>query len=246
MKKGFITVFLFVSLFFFYSNGVKADTYNFELDSTNFDLINEDFFLARELAIEFVNNPDNGYENYSIFYSFSRNVYYISFNNNWPGIIVTMYDTYFNFRYSSSTDSLPTYILENNKLVFDNNYSAMTRDISIVDNKLYYYFYLDTNISYYTNSYTPNFESITLTYSNYSETFTRYPPTLYSIYLATGGGVIEDIITEEEKFLSNFYTLIIEKISLLATKFTENYIFLTVFGIFIFIFIANLIRRFFL
>lgn len=240
MKKVYTTIFLFVSLFFFYSSGVKADTYNFTIDSTNVDIINDTFLQAKEAADIVVSSGK-----YMIFYKNSK---YYRYSLTSEEIIVTFSTDNFSFSISDFNE----YYYDGTQWVW-NGYIPGTKTITLINNSSV----LDYSLFVYTpmNFIYSGDSTINITYKNYTETIDNGDtfPSLYNYYLNNSLVVPEepeepeeDTHVEEKQLLSNFYTLIIEKIVLLANSIAENYILLTVIGIFILIFLIYLIRRYLL
>lgn len=236
MKKVYIAIFLFVSLFFFYSNGVKADTYDFTISSNAFDSINNTFFEFRDLVIQHA--QENNY------------YYYISSDGaNFMAYYFADHDLNFIYNNSRITlSSLPVFyahIYSNGSI---SKYSTSSTNIIIRTSTYYFY---DTNYLEFKYS---DIEEVNINYGSCSYTLTDGGKvrTLYDFYLASQNSctfadeVVEDIHKEEKEVLSNFYNLIFEKINLLANSIINNYIYLTVIGIFILIFLIYLIRRYFI
>ena len=66
--------------------------------------------------------------------------------------------------------------------------------------------------------------------------------TIYDLYLENGG-IIPNPHQEEIDILESFYTVVIDRLGYLAKEMSSNYIYLSIFAIFVFIFVIELIRR---
>ena len=56
-------------------------------------------------------------------------------------------------------------------------------------------------------------------------------------------GSSEEIVVDNTPLLTSFYSTVIDRVSFLAEEISDNYIYLSIFGIFILIFFIELIRR---
>lgn len=243
MKKLYIMFALILSSFFFYSSGVKANTYDFIFNETDFDYLNDTFYKVREFAIDYANNNDCYY------YINHNTVYYLitffkpssitEFNISSTSFGYRIYpfvdEFIYKYRYDSSSQ---TFISQAKISSYDN------LSFKISNSELLYTSFLDSNYDFYLNNNVINFSYKDI---NYIIDSTNPLPTLYEIYLNKDPSDVEDDIHKEEKnVLSNFYSLIFEKIDLLANSILSNYIYLTIIVIFILIFLIELIRRYLL
>lgn len=240
MKKVYLMLALFVTSFFFFSiNEVSAATYTYELTEEKMAYINDDFFKLREQVIEYV--ATNNLEGYLI-YQLGLKVSAFVFNSG--------YTLYVNNMYASNKVMLPLTYGNYTSINLDSNgnlsvgstvtYSSTMNILSssiVLDN------YLDTDLPLtYHNSdiYEINYNGKTYTISKESTV-----PTMYQIYL--DNQVPEepvDKFLEEKEVMNNFYSTIFAKIGELAVVFANNFTFLFIFGMFILIFVIEIIRRF--
>lgn len=235
MKKVLLFTILFLSSFFFFNlKDVNAAPIYKTLKDDNFSLINEDFIKFRNQVIEFCGDL----KKYVIYYdsnnykavigeenSFSDSYYYGLNQDGW---------TYFN-----NTD---IYIYQDKTLTFVSSITSQTSIYFYISSKLVF---LDTNI--------PSFpvksaHYIVIQYENDIANTTEYlynsTASLYSIYLKHFPPLEpEDPYEEEKILLSSFYVCVIEKISYLTNVFVTNYVFLTILGVFILIYVIVLFRR---
>lgn len=238
MRKLLIILTMIVSSFFFYSSNAFAATYNFTINESDIDFINDDFFTIRNLALDYV--KENG--GYYVIWITSDNIYYVHFFSSFS-------DKYYyilnkSFRTWVTTDSSFRYELKNNELtskISETNSSTASSFDS--NNVLEQYVFLDSNLDFYAKT---TDLIIFLSYKDNIYSLNDSTPllSLYDIYLdINGGGEVPDIHTEEKEILSNFYILVIDKINYLATIIINNYIYLSVIGVFIFIFVIELVFR---
>lgn len=240
MKKLYITFTLILSSFFLFNYNVKADTYSFDIIDNEFNHFTEDFYKLRELAISNLNEEFN---HYIIVYNTKSNktmlrVYFfnsssyakISFSNS-QGIRLFIEG---NYKY---------YYLSGDNLIQQASGSGYNSILCRENGTTCTFLdFLDTNfnLSYSSNSF------LNISYNDllYEISLGVHVPSLYEIYLDS----IEssDPHKQEKEVLSNFYSLIFEKIDLLSNSILSNYIYLTIIVIFILIFLIQLIRRYLL
>ena len=105
-----------------------------------------------------------------------------------------------------------------------------------------YKFFMDTNYDVAT-TYNGDNSPLTIVYGDYTYSYEIYKPfpSLYEIYVKSGAGGPDH--TEEENILLNFYNLVIDRLSYLSTTFASNYVYLSIFVIFILVFVFELIIR---
>ena len=244
MKRVYLILTLFIASFFFVSlNKVSAATYTYEISESNFDYINDEFFKLREKTIE---------------YCEANNLSYIIGYNISYGKLLSHVFNFTTYNFLNQYDmpriefgiSANMYYIDNDTLksygTLGSYYTSFynKKDVSTFS----YLSFLDTNIESINNTspyFTWDFKYQDLTYTLNSGTKI---PTLYEIYLDVKGDepVVSDKFIEEKELMNNFYSTIFTKISDLATSLANNYTFLTIFGIFILIFVLELIRRYLL
>lgn len=247
MKRLFINIFMLFSSFFLFS-GVKAATLEPEIDLS---LINENFYNIKELAEEFVKNDDTYSDDFIIYY---QNALYVSFYNKDNTYVpnCSIYNSSgFKCFLNNSNKTLVRYAYNKSKNIlvksgsigYYQNYVIYKLSSSSLD-FVPLYSTLDFNFNKYNGS-----SSIIYNYKGYSSTIndtgTDKVKTLYDInyeYNIFLGN--KDLVHQDEnQKIKGFYDLCIEKIGYLATVIVGNYIYLSIFAIFILIFIFSLIKR---
>lgn len=224
MKKLFIIMTLFISSFFLFNNKVKADVTIADGDIEKY--ITEDFLVLRETAINFA--KENNYHYIFVYepnYTFHYYFYFYDKNSTYsyrylyaPRISIKNYVLYHastkdNFKYNNSSSS------------YEFNMTAsiileVSEDIYIPDS---------FNITYNDLTYTVNESNKFVTY--------------YDIYCDLNNIVEENPFEEEIEKVDNFYKIVMEKISYLASEFSNNYILLSIVGIFFIILIFEIVFR---
>lgn len=228
MKKSLvITLFLVLSSFFFISiKEVKADDpFIVDLPSDVLNSIDSEFFSVRNSVIEYANSNSLNYllfkinNNFMIY--FSKKDSFTSTGRSW-------------LENKSEVFSYASCSSENLELQFG------TRDnynITYSTNHLKYL--LDSTMSVY---YSPYEVQINYNGKSYLVNSTTKFKTIYDLYLESGGE-IPDPHKSEKQIIANFYTICINKISLLTEKIASNYIYLSMIVVLILVFIIELIRR---
>lgn len=244
MKKVYTTIILFVSLFFFCSHNANA----LVISDDTLNLINEDFFKVRELANKHCSNNSQQY--FVIRYSDSYSTYIVEFFND-PYTIEITRSNGFNFKVSVDyyTNPLNRYKYTDNNLIYLDKYSYSNYSIDNSGTGFTFYLYSNFPVINTSSSSAEIYYYSSDDYPYMVEVNSKFL-SLYEHYLNINGLTDEDlspdIHKEEKEILSNFYTLVIEKINLLANSIIENYIYLTIIGLFILIFLIYLIRRYLL
>lgn len=247
MKRLFINIFMLFSSFFLFS-GVKAATLQPEIDLS---LINEDFYNIKELAEEFVKNDDTYSDDFIIYY---QNALYVSFYNKdntyvpncsiynsggFKCLLINSNKNLVRYAYNKSKNIL----VKSGSISYNQNYVIYKLPSNSIE-FIPLYSTLDFNFKKYNGS-----SSIIYNYKGYSSTIndtgTEKVKTLYDInyeYNIFLGN--KDLVHQEEnQKIKGFYDLCIEKIGYLATVIVGNYVYLSIFAIFILIFIFSLIKR---
>lgn len=236
MRKIFIILTLIVSSFFVFNTNVKAATVEYTIKDTQYQFINDDFFKLRELVINYVNENNKYYVIYNDYYGSSLQVSifdcsYLKMSN------YNLFNSCGHTKYKLSNDKL-SLVQSGSGTSFSSQYTNLSAYFS--------YAFMDTNVedisSEDTNTYIIKYNDLT---------YTIEPgdilPTLYQIYLDENyvepEPEPEDPHLEEKEILSNFYTTVITKIGELANNVFNNYILLFSIGIFIFIFVFEIIFR---
>lgn len=246
MRKIFIILTLMVSSFFIFNTSVKADTMSYIIDEKDFNYLTDDFYKARELAIEHATANDLYYmighkattDPEILVYFFSKGTYQYELNSS----------NYIRLFMSATFD---TYKYNNGALTYYAQYGSIYKELINSDytNLFSYFMYLDTNMELHTCEETGH--TFTLTYNDFTHTFTseEHFPSLYEFKTLMENSSVEDEESDEvvgNDSLDSFYSLVIEKIKLFANSFITNDMLLFVIGIFILIFVIELIRRYLL
>lgn len=243
MKKYLFIFILIFSSFFLFSTNIKAATFNFTMsDDYSLNLIDSNFFVVKEYADNFLlSNSD--YSSYLISKRNSDFIVYFFVNNcsysmNKIETSNSRLIIFFNCNYTSKKYS-------NNSFSNFISSSSMYQYFQIISPSPYKFRY-DTFLYFYDiggNKITNGTNNILNIVSDYYTD--EVGPgddilSLYDIYLLNSSP------PDNYPILTSFYTLVISKLSLISTSFINNYIFLTIFVIFLLIFLIELIRRHFI
>ena len=244
MKRLFTIITLLVSSFFLFSiNEVRAETYTYELTENDFSYFNDDFFTFREQVIDYMES-----NNFTGYYIYGHNLTtlraFLLNSNSYPSFSNVSGSNNIFYIYCENCSDVK--FNSSGELEFVKHYTGGYKNqILNSTNGNTLGNYLDSNlspISYSNNTYIINYNNSTYTIEKGSSA-----PTLYQIYLENTTPVEpDDPYKEEKEVINNFYSTIIIKIGDLATSFASNFIFLLILGIFILIFVFELIRRRFL
>lgn len=238
MKKGFIITFIvLLSSFFFISNEVKAEEYVCSEDRMSF--INDNFLLYRQKVIDYSNS--NNYKYLIKYWEYGKKYLTIFFTSSFDSFSIDS-----RFEFNSNTINNPSSIISNIKMVeyYENelvsaDFSNLRDDTSFsvsFDNFLL----LDLSFSIY---YIGDSDPFTFTCNNKSFIFddnNKYL-SLYDLYLLDNP--LDNPHQEEIDKLESFYTVVIDRLGYLSKEMSSNYIYLSIFAIFVFIFVIELIRR---
>ena len=234
MKKLLIIITLFVSSFFLFCNKeVKAAEYTYDFSGQEQYINNDIYPLIKSKAIELlISNPDL-YNKFIICYY--SNKYYI---------------------YLFNTDVNPYIMLKDSYFIYDHGYSYTTynssdginyskKDLSYFSQKKsseYYFLYNSSLLD------VGSFDKITLKLNDYTYEVLSSEEFIFleDLYNKSLNVEQENPHQEEIDKVTNFYTMVIEKISYLAEQIANNYILLSIIGIFIVTFVFLLIFRRFL
>lgn len=248
MKRLLINTIMLFSSFFFFSN-VEAAIIEPEID---FTLLNDNFYKIKEAAENFVKEDTSYSDDFLIYYSYGYYVYFLKLNYTYiPNC--TVYDSS-NYRlrcflassgsidrffYSSTSNSF----FKSGTEAYNQNYIVYKKTSSSLD-FVFLYSTFDIDFKKYNGSI-----SVVYNYNDFSTTITDSGTdkikTLYQLNYEynTFIGNKELVHQEESNKIKSFYNLCIEKIVYLATIFADSYIYLSIFVIFILIFIFSLIKR---
>ena len=221
MKKLYMIITLFVSSFFFASYEVKASYKEItDLDISTY--ITDDFLLSHEEAVS------RGWK-YIVVYDSNTYKYFVLQNNSGNTPKYTLDNS--NLKLSGVT----WYRWSNNKfssVISNYNASFSSSSISIIDS---------SSDIFPTSSFDIVYNDIV-----YPATIDKKIITVYDVYNDLINGPSDNPHQEEIEKVDSFYTLCIDKLSYLVISIVSNYIYLSIFGIFILIMIFELIKRRFL
>ena len=220
MKK-ILLIFLF-SIFIFVENVNAEDVYVVDYNINIEEYINEDFYKLQKLAKEYA--EDNG-----LYFFIIRGTLYFTTSSE----LISKGRTWFEFTMEgfSATYNLNTEeITPNSEL----------KTIPVTQPSTFLYTLLDSSVTFY---YSPYELLINYNELSYNVDATNKVPTLYEIYNEENNIIPTNPHEKELGFLSNFYSLAINKIVEFATYISSNYISLAVVVVLVFSFIFRLILR---
>lgn len=240
MKRICLLFTLIFSLFFFSFSTVNADAFSINIESSEFDLLTDEFYQLRDLSIEYAN---------------SNNKYYIITTNPQGKMVSMMFDkdvviNIFLREFMNTKEikidfvgAYNFYSIKNDSLSSAGSGYNFSTNISGYGGYRTFFEYLDTNYNVATTFNGDENSPLTIISGDYTYTYELYKPfpSLYDIYIKSGQGKPDH--SSEENLLLKFFNLFIEKILYLSEVFSSNYIFLSIFVIFILMFVIEIIRR---
>lgn len=242
MKKMFYALALIVSSFFLFNIEVNAKEKTFTF--SNYDDLGEDFLTTREWAI---NTLGDYYKFYIITYNPNK-TYSVHFFSQFDSSNIfncgLMYSSYLSCSSSVSVSGNHS-VYTNSTLPVNGSSSMSYQSGSSISFGIVGSYILDSNINFiYTDTSSDVFNvtdgTNTISYSSSMEDKKVY--TKYEFYNKFYGG--EDHTHDSElSIIQSFYEVSISKISYLADSISSNYIYLSIFGVFILIFVFELIFR---
>lgn len=221
MKKVIVSFAIILSSFFIFYSNVGASSINININ--NFDFYNDTFLEFKSKTEEYLSSSD--YINYNIYYYQNANYYYAC---------------YFNSTMIFSTTG--TVEIKNANCTKDFTTFQIERMVTNYFGNIYYYddYLVSSN---YVKTFSDNYVYVynDFSYEIPSGTTFIYP---YDFYLKYQENIIPpDPHKEEKEVLESFYTMSINKLKYLTTAITSNYIYLSIFVVFIFVFVVGLIKR---
>ena len=245
MKKVLLSLTLFMASFFFVTlNKVNAMEYDLEFNVNDLQLINDSFFEYKEKVVNFLS--ENNLSDFIILYSQNRykaiaidNDCILKFNTQYiKAGVWYLYLVASNCSAMSYSDSSN---IEFTNTSYSENLAILANNSSYISRFVYSSNFLLSTSEIGSHVYNLNFQDKIYIY-NSSQVYS-----LYDIYLDFNKPeeepALPDKFTEEKEILNNFYSTIFTKITDLANNFANNYIFLLILGIFILIFVFELIWR---
>ena len=236
MKRLYIVLTVFLSSFLFlFTKEVKAADYTQEID---FSLINNDFISLKNQVEDFINEDTSYSDYYYIFYdSDSSYKAYVFSQYKWNFKLFTINSSGFRIDGVSymncivlTLDSSPSV----ESIVFNNFYFNSTKVL------LYTNF---ENIEFYSGEALFTLGDQSFVFNSQSED--RFFP-LYNMYMNLYGEYSPSdnpVPVDNTPILTNFYTTVIEKINYLCGVIVGNYVYMSIFVIFILIILIELIFR---
>lgn len=232
MRK-LLTAFALIISSFFFCNYVYAATYEYTITDEEISYVSsDDFEIVRDAAIEYCKENDMYYR---IGYAVNQAQYEILYYEKNDFTLTDMY--------SYGVHLYPRikrqYVYYKDGVFSDPKELSATYDRFYYNNNFYYTSYLDTNIPnlIFDFSYTDKSIILLIHYNERDYEFS-HGTTFKSLY--------EIYIEPDYTIISNFYTLVIEKICLLTELIVQNPIYLFIFVILILIFLIELTRRYLL
>lgn len=243
MKKFSIFLPLFLALFFFSLPNVRAEELSGIISTEYFDYDSDNSYTDLK---NYIDNymQQNNLSYYIIYYTMDWNNYTANFNrllanlySSSPFYRFTPYDARLNF-YSNTVPSISLEKDKNNSTVMIKNTAAFNYLNFYISDTTYgtTYMVIDTNIDFTyagSNSYTFN--------------------SSYGSYTLSNGVKLKGLVElanstppDNTPILTNFYTTVGSKIAWLGEQFMDSYIYIAIFGVFILLFLIELLRRYFL
>ena len=255
----FPSIFFFTFLLFLFVPFVNADTPVYYVDDTQFNYItNAGFLPAKQFCDDNINQST---------YKYTCYVYFLTNDNTIYAILSTVNSIpYFNNDTSNSRFITPSYsftpvpsgnyrryiykwngtemeLYNTNNSLSSTTYNISYNSSNYLEYKNLLYYVYDTSgcsIGSQCSNFTPR-SNVTFDISYGSQIYHVLPngqtkfPTLYDLYLT--------LPTDDTPLLSSFFNISIEKIQLISEYFSSNYLYLSLFCIFIFIFIIFVLKR---
>lgn len=232
MKNKIIILFVsvFSSLFLFSSN-VLANTYNYTIPTPLTNLTESNI----NNMITLINNTGMNYSYYFIKYTTDTSN---------PYTVFTIQNPYIDTDYSIKYGNCRQYVFSNDFSTltqatrnFNCGYAYMGSYISLLPQfaNTNYIIYSNFNFNY------PNSDS-TFNYTYIDKTFSQ--PSTDNLKFYTIADIREWYYTDPHKTLTDFVSLVIDRLNYITEYFSSNYIYLSIFVIFLFYFSILLVRRF--
>lgn len=241
MKK--FLYFILLALPLFLCPPVYADTYDFNILLSNNDYINEDFLYFRDKVINYPTVLNNN-KHYLIYFTSNE---YRAYLIDTCDISTSLYRRntslpyQIELNYSSSSSFYYWRLVNDNLAYYNTSYTRFFLALPPITTSFNYRYesFLDSDCDI---TYTGDAD-FNVVYENYSFTLTNGDklPSLYEIYNSAN-----NVVSDNYPILTTFYTTVSEKIILFVNSLLDNYIYLFIFGIFILIFLIELIRRYLL
>lgn len=239
MKKVYLILTLFITSFFFISvTEVKANTYAYTVNETELTYLEKENFLTlRDLTIQ---HCEANNLKYIIGCSASSCYSHVFTQDKVPtiGFVINGNMKFPKLNYKTVT----IYYLKSNKFTEWTYGLTYNYFVKSGESALTYESYIDTNVENFafgTHEY-----DITVGDYTYHVGVGEHFPSLYELNESMKEP--PDKFIDDKEVINNFYTTVIEKINTLSEIILNNYVFLLIIGIFILIFVLELIMRRFL
>lgn len=259
MKKKLYHLIPFFVLLFSFLPLVKADTPVYYVDNSQFNYItNSGFLPAKQFCDNNINRSNYKYTCY-VYFNTNDNTIYVSltsvnsipyFNNDTsnsrfitPSYSFTPVSSGNYRRYIYKWNGSEMELYNTNNTLSSTTYSISYNSSNYLEYKNLLYFVYDSSgcsLGSQCSNYTPR-SNVTIDISYGSQIYHVLPnaqtkfPTLYDLYLT--------IPTDDTPLLTSFFNLTIEKLQLITEYFSSNYIYLSIFVIFIIVSIILIIKR---
>ena len=240
LRRSIFLPFILTSFFLLLPN-VKAEEISGVISTEHFDYNSDNSYTDLKNYIDdYMQQNDLSY--YIIYYDSNIYTGAVNFNN----IIAKVYDSLPSYTftdygnrlllYSSTTPFKSFHKEKNNSIIYQFSNTAFNNINFWFNTDGITYRLIDTNIDFvYTGSYSYIFNS----------SFGSY--TLSNNVNLKGLLEISNLTpSDNTPILTEFYSVVGSKIGWLGEQFMDSYIYIAIFGVFIFIFLIELIRRYFL
>lgn len=239
---------LFLTSFFLFSFNVNADTYSFNISSDDINFLKDNLSTMVSTADNFISSDPDLSHDYFIVYLWSNYYLFVKPSTNNSYVVA----------YIGSTNNGPFTINANAyygkfssdfKEITDFNKSSLGALKAIYSKAKYFYstydIYFSTNTG---NIYSFNYLDFSFLVNDSTN---DYLPSLYNLYRTWYSDDILPSFSPPEPedntpILTNFYTTVGNKVGELAVNMSDNYVYLAIIGVFILIFLIELIRRYLL
>ena len=242
MKKFSIFLPVLVASFFLLLPNVRAEEYTYTIPDNVISFMEDNLSIMKSTVENYINNNSDIYDNvyivdyfsgnsnlkYSVFIfkkNYNINNIFLRYNSNWGFMLwesnqcdwVKLSNDFSSISYYNSCDNFIAGVYTNHYFIFSN-----------ID-----LYYENSN-----NTFIYNFKDIQFSepISNNLKFSTIYD--MYDVYYGEP--------PDNTPILTTFYSTVGSKIGWLGEQIMDSYVYIAIFGVFIFIFIIEFIRRYFL
>lgn len=224
---------VFVVILLFLSSTVSADIK--PISQTSINYIDTNFYTAYEVV---VNYSTSNNLHYAMFIDVSNNRYVITFFSSYDGFLMRNMNSYIQYRLDGTYQERYITIGSNNITGGGSSCCMYTFNAITYSNDEVNYYFLASDISP-----TLKFGAFSTTFNNNSVNVsidTNFP-SLYSLYQLYPP--IPPTPPDNYPLLTNFYSLVIDRLSFITEEFSSNYLYTSFFVIFIIMAIIFIIKR---